>query len=210
MGVIKVQIYIKPYKNTKIYKKKKILLSDIAEIAPANLKDISLEDILILEIKEDKKQNYHISIIDIIKAICEKYPDVNIVNVGEKDIMIEYLPDDKKENPLITFLKVVSVCLILFAGGGIAIMTFHTDSALPDVLIKLNEIFTGTKTDRPYWIEIPYSIGIAVGIIVFFNHFSSKKITDDPTPIEVEMDSYADSIEKNCIINSFIEKKRGN
>jgi len=204
-----VQIYIKPYKNTKIYKKKKILLSDIAEIAPANLKDISLEDILILEIKEDKKQNYHISIIDIIKAICEKYPDVNIVNVGEKDIMIEYLPDDKKENPLITFLKVVSVCLILFAGGGIAIMTFHTDSALPDVLIKLNEIFTGTKTDRPYWIEIPYSIGIAVGIIVFFNHFSSKKITDDPTPIEVEMDSYADSIEK-CIINSFIEKKRGN
>jgi len=209
MGVIKVQIYIKPYKNTKIYKKKKILLSDIAEIAPANLKDISLEDILILEIKEDKKQNYHISIIDIIKAICEKYPDVNIVNVGEKDIMIEYLPDDKKENPLITFLKVVSVCLILFAGGGIAIMTFHTDSALPDVLIKLNEIFTGTKTDRPYWIEIPYSIGIAVGIIVFFNHFSSKKITDDPTPIEVEMDSYADSIEK-CIINSFIEKKRGN
>jgi len=209
MGVIKVQIYIKPYKNTKIYKKKKILLSDIAEIAPANLKDISLEDILILEIKEDKKQNYHISIIDIIKAICEKYPDVNIVNVGEKDIMIEYLPDDKKENPLITFLKVVSVCLILFAGGGIAIMTFHTDSALPDVLIKLNEIFTGTKTDRPYWIEIPYSIGIAVGIIVFFNHFSSKKITDDPTPIEVEMDSYADSIE-NCIINSFIEKKRGN
>jgi len=204
-----VQIYIKPYKNTKIYKKKKILLSDIAEIAPANLKDISLEDILILEIKEDKKQNYHISIIDIIKAICEKYPDVNIVNVGEKDIMIEYLPDDKKENPLITFLKVVSVCLILFAGGGIAIMTFHTDSALPDVLIKLNEIFTGTKTDRPYWIEIPYSIGIAVGIIVFFNHFSSKKITDDPTPIEVEMDSYADSIE-NCIINSFIEKKRGN
>lgn len=209
MGVIKVQIYIKPYKNTKIYKKKKILLSDIAEIAPANLKDISLEDFLILEIKEDKKQNYHISIIDIIKAICEKYPDVNIVNVGEKDIMIEYLPDDKKENPLITFLKVVSVCLILFAGGGIAIMTFHTDSALPDVLIKLNEIFTGTKTDRPYWIEIPYSIGIAVGIIVFFNHFSSKKITDDPTPIEVEMDSYADSIEK-CIINSFIEKKRGN
>lgn len=209
MGVIKVQIYIKPYKNTKIYKKKKILLSDIAEIAPANLKDISLEDILILEIKEDKKQNYHISIIDIIKAICEKYPDVNIVNVGEKDIMIEYLPDDKKENPLITFLKVVSVCLILFAGGGIAIMTFHTDSALPDVLIKLNEIFTGTKTDRPYWIEIPYSIGIAVGIIVFFNHFSSKKITDDPTPIEVEMDSYADSIE-NCIINLFIEKKRGN
>lgn len=56
MGVIKVQIYIKPYKNTKIYKKKKILLSDIAEIAPANLKDISLEDILILEIKEDKNK----------------------------------------------------------------------------------------------------------------------------------------------------------
>jgi stage V sporulation protein AA len=29
-----------------------------------------------------------------------------------------------------------------------------------------------------------------VGIIVFFNHFMGKKITDDPTPIEVEMALY--------------------
>jgi stage V sporulation protein AA len=201
-------VYIKPYKNTTIYKKKKIVLSDIAEITASNLQ-ASLEDVLIMEIKEDKKQNYHISIIDIINAIKEQYPDIDIVNVGEKDIMIEYIPNKTKENPVFTFLKVLSVCFVLFAGGGIAIMTFHTDSALPDVLIKLNEIFTGTKTDKPYWIEIPYSIGIAVGIIVFFNHFTSKKITDDPTPIEVEMDSYGDSIE-NCIINSLIEKKRGN
>ena len=43
---------------------------------------------------------------------------------------------------------------------------------------------------NPALINIPYSIGLAVGIIVFYNHFMGKKLTDDPTPIEVEMELY--------------------
>ena len=39
-------------------------------------------------------------------------------------------------------------------------------------------------------IAFSYSIGLAVGIIVFFNHFSKKKLTKDPTPIEIEMKKY--------------------
>lgn len=202
-------VYIKPYKKTTIYNKKKIIIKDIAEIAaPKNIGD-SIEKIQLLEIQENKKKNFMISIIDIIKAIHEKYPDVDVDNVGETYSIIEYSPNEHKESPILTFLKVLSVSCILFAGGGIAIMTFHTDAALPDVLRQLYEMFTGIETDKPYWIQVPYSIGIAVGIIVFFNHFSSKKITDDPTPIEVEMDSYEDSVE-DCIIDSIIEEKRRN
>ena len=35
--------------------------------------------------------------------------------------------------------------------------------------------------------EVSYSIGLAVGILVFYNHFGPKKLSKDPTPIEVEM-----------------------
>ena len=39
-------------------------------------------------------------------------------------------------------------------------------------------------------IEICYAIGMPVGIIIFYNHIGKKKITQDPTPIEVEMRKY--------------------
>lgn len=38
--------------------------------------------------------------------------------------------------------------------------------------------------------EVSYSIGLAVGIILFFNHIGGRRITKDPTPIEVEMRIY--------------------
>ena len=39
-------------------------------------------------------------------------------------------------------------------------------------------------------IEISYSIGLAVGILIFYNHFSNKKASKDPTPLQVEMIKY--------------------
>jgi stage V sporulation protein AA len=62
----------------------------------------------------------------------------------------------------------------------------------------------GEEKDNPLIIEIPYSIGLAAGIIVFFNHFLGHKITDDPTPIEVEMTEYDKEV-TDTILNS-IEK----
>ena len=38
--------------------------------------------------------------------------------------------------------------------------------------------------------EISYSMGLAIGIVVFFNHIGGRRITKDPTPIEVEMAIY--------------------
>jgi stage V sporulation protein AA len=50
-------------------------------------------------------------------------------------------------------------------------------------------------------LEIAYSAGLAAGILIFFNHFASWKMTVDPTPIEVEMRLYEENINKTLIIN---------
>ena len=42
-------------------------------------------------------------------------------------------------------------------------------------------------------------MGIAVGILVFYNHFGGKRITKDPTPMEVEMRQYEDDVNKTLI-----------
>ena len=47
-----------------------------------------------------------------------------------------------------------------------------------------------------------YTVGLALGIIVFFNHFAKIKINTDPTPLEVEMRLYEDNISKTLIQNA--------
>ena len=79
-------------------------------------------------------------------------------------------------------------------------MTFHTDAAVPDVFVQVNKIFTGEEVTRPVLLIASYSVGIAVGIIVFFNHFNKKKITDDPTPVEVEFASYQKQVDE-CMVD---------
>jgi stage V sporulation protein AA len=43
-------------------------------------------------------------------------------------------------------------------------------------------------------LEISYSIGLGIGIIVFFNHIRNKKLTKDLTPLEVEMKKYNEDL----------------
>ena len=47
--------------------------------------------------------------------------------------------------------------------------------------------------------ELSYSVGIVIGILVFFNHFGKKKLSVDPTPIEVEMRLYENDIQTTVI-----------
>ena len=58
---------------------------------------------------------------------------------------------------------------------------------------------TGTNSDGFTILEISYSIGLGLGIVVFFNHFARWKITTDPTPLEVEMRLYEENICKTLI-----------
>ena len=44
-----------------------------------------------------------------------------------------------------------------------------------------------------------YSVGIGLGVLVFFNHFAGKKLTADPTPLEVEMRSYEDQVDTTVL-----------
>ena len=48
-------------------------------------------------------------------------------------------------------------------------------------------------------LEVSYSIGIIIGILVFFNHFGKKRFTVDPTPLEVQMRLYENDIQTTLV-----------
>jgi stage V sporulation protein AA len=56
-------------------------------------------------------------------------------------------------------------------------------------------------------LEVSYSVGLAAGIIVFFNHIGGRKLTNDPTPIEVALRNYEEEVDKALIAQAGREGK---
>ncbi|MBE6011081.1 MAG: hypothetical protein E7234_00810, partial [Lachnospiraceae bacterium] len=164
-----MDIYVKPTKKALIKGKNTVKIKDIAEIIASESVKARIEELTIL-IKTESKPNYLLSIADIIRVILKEYPDSTIVNIGSKDILVEF-ETEKSENKIIKYLKIVFISTILFTGAATAIMSFHSDAQIPKVFQNYYEIFFGEYKEDPLIIEIPYSIGLALGIIVFFNHF---------------------------------------
>lgn len=202
-----MDIYIKTVKKVSIIKKQNVIISDIAEVyAPSTLKG-KVNSVKVMNIKDDKKKNYLLSSIDVVKAINKEFPECKINMLGEKDTIIQYEPKEIKHNQLWMYTKILFVIIILFAGATTAIMSFHTDAQIPEVLENYYYIFFGERVERPLIIEIPYSIGLAVGIIAFYNHFFKWHITEDPTPLEVEMTTYEQDVD-DCIVDNLSGEKR--
>ena len=187
-----MDIYIKPKKKVSISEQSQITVNDVADIvAPKEISSkVKKLKLLFVDTKNKAKQNFLISVTDIITLIQKEYPNSTINNVGETDTWVQYVPHKSIDRTWLKWTKIVMVAVILFIGSSTAIMSFHTDGQMPKIFERYYSIFFGYEKSNPAIISIPYSIGLALGIIVFYNHFMGKKITDDPTPIEVEMELY--------------------
>jgi len=201
-----MDVYVKPSTKIFVAQKRQVTIKDIAEVeAPDKLTPKILAS-RVMSIKADKKCNYVVSMIDIIKVIKKVCPNATINNVGETDVIVSYDPDMNRRSPIITGLLIFFVTLTLLMGSATAIMSFHTDAQIPKIFQNYYKLFFGKESDKPLIIDIPYSIGLASGIIIFFNHFMGKKVTQEPTPIEVEMSTYENDV-NDTILDQMTEEK---
>lgn len=185
-----MDIYIKPNEKITITARKIVYLKDVGEIWIPGQSTASLGNLVVYQVPEDTEKTYLISVIDIIKAITLKFPDATVNNVGEMDILLTYQKQYKQQNKVWLYSKIVFISLILFTGASTSIMSFHSDAQIPKIFQNYYYIFFGEYNDMPLILAIPYTIGLAIGIILFFNHFSKIYVTKDPTPIEIEMTTY--------------------
>lgn len=80
-------------------------------------------------------------------------------------------------------------------------MNFHEDVSMRDVHIALYEMITGERNEYPYLLQIPYSIGLGLGMIIFFNHVFKKRLNEEPSPLEVEMFNYQLDLDEYVAMN---------
>lgn len=146
----------------------------------------------------DREGQIVVSILKIIELITEKYPDIVIENIGEEDFIIEYSTNTKHEK-IKEVLSTLFICLVAFFGGGYAIMAYNTDVASKELFVYLSMLFLGNAKQGVLLLSIFYAIGLTLGIILFFNHIGNKKLTNDPTPLEIQMRLYEKDISTTII-----------
>lgn len=191
-------LYIKIDKNVEVHDKR-VMLGDIAQLVCTN-KDVEnkLRTMKVEGATDGKPGRHAMSMMEIIVQIQKEYPNLEVNNIGEYDFIVTY-PKEKKHGAWASWTKTVIVCLIAFFGAAFTIMTFNNDVDLPKLFGQVYEQVTGMKSDGFTILELMYSIGVGLGILIFFNHFAGKKLTHDPTPMEVEMRAYEDEVDTALI-----------
>lgn len=191
-------VYIKAERNTEL-QVDDAFLKDIASLycedkaILARVKAIKLHTF-----HENSEKRFYISMTEVVKLIKETVSGVEVESIGEPDMIIERVYVEKKKGA-VEVLKILLVSLVCFFGASFTIMAFHNDIGIVEVFAKYYELVMGDESSGFTILEISYSIGLAAGIVTFFNHIGGRRLTNDPTPIEVEMSIYEEDVEKALI-----------
>ena len=204
MAVGKGILYIKGEQSVEV-KKRDITLGDLITMECVEPNVIpKLKTIKVLKVPDEGQHRYVVSVLKIIEHIHKEFPNLEVQNMGVPDIIVTY-EEQKTHNSFLQICKVAFITLTTFFGAGFAIMTFNNDSATPQLFNKIYELVTGTSKTGFSILELSYSIGIVIGILIFFNHFGKRKFSVDPTPMEVEMRLYENDIQ-TTVISEFSRK----
>jgi len=135
------------------------------------------------------KQRVVISVMKLIQMITKECPEVLVQSVGETDVLIEKIGVAEYKGWR-QWGKVLLVCCISFFGTGFTIIAYNTEIEINEMFTKMYDVFGVESLQRINLLELSYSLGLAAGIIIFFNHIGGRRITKDPTPIEVSIKNY--------------------
>lgn len=205
-------LYLKIDRNI-LVQSYQVHLQDIAKMECTNtaiLRQLKQKKIYTFQEQDTKKQEKHriqvFSILHIIQQIHEDYPQLEVQNMGETDFLVE-CQAGITEHKWLDVLKTIVLCVVIFFGSAFTIMSFNNDVSVGEVFSKLYYQVMGMQSDGVTEIEICYAIGMPIGIMVFYNHIGRKKVTHDPTPIQVEMRKYEEDVDTAFVENASREGK---
>ncbi|MGN1203893.1 MAG: stage V sporulation protein AA [Lachnospiraceae bacterium] len=197
-GMAGTVCYVKLCQNIEVMEDT-VYLKDVGSIycADRTVSD-KVKKLKLCQFSEGQGSRCVISILKITEMIEEICPQVTVESVGETDVVAERVKTARLKKGK-EYLKIVLVCAISFFGTAFTIMAYHNDIGIADVFARIHRIVMGTEAEGVSVLEISYSIGLALGIILFFNHVGPRRITRDPTPIEVEMRKYEKDVNTTIV-----------
>lgn len=200
-------LYLKIDSNVLVHQKN-LIVKDIAQTACANSSvQNRIQTLKLSNLQISKPGRYVKSVLDVLEAIQKEYPSLKIENLGEADFIITY-EEEKGKSRLIGYLKTILVSVLSFFGAAFSIMTFNNDVDIRGLFADVYLLFTGQTSDGFTVLELAYSFGLGIGIILFFNHFAGKRIETDPTPMDVQMHTYEQDVNQTIMSNYGVRKQQ--
>jgi stage V sporulation protein AA len=201
-------IYLRLRRKVRLPRGKAIQLGDVAQLLAEPEWE---EELLRMELHRPDRSDGNLILIDMLAIIANikaRYPEAAIETFGEPHTLVELVSKRRSTN----WFAFAVVWLLLFFGSGLAIMNFHEDVSMPAVHRSIAFMFTGEFVEHPYWLQIPYSFGLGLGMVIFFNHVFKKKINEEPSPLDVEMFKYEESVHQYVVAEEYkrlAERRRG-
>ena len=190
-------IYIRMRNRVQVNPNDSLFLKDIAQIISNDEIHHKLGKVLVHRVSPKDNNIIIIDVMKVIKLITRVFPSVEVQAVGPTQTIIEVM---FKKKPVSVSLFLL-VWLLLFVGSALTIMNFHEDVSMQAVQQRIYRLITGQKVSKPLLFQIPYSFGLGLGMILFFNHVFKKKLNEEPSPLEVEMFNYQQSLDQYVIMH---------
>lgn len=182
-----------------------IRLGDIASIETDRRYLGKLRELVVWRIRPEDGNLLMIDMLQIVRLIREVDPNLTVETFGEPHVLLETVPGGRSKP---RYALLVAAWLLLFFGSGMAIMNFHADVDMPSVQRRIIELMTGSPERHAWLFEVPYSIGVGLGMLIFFNRIFRKRLNDEPNPLEVEMFMYQENVNHYVITEEYAKTRQ--
>lgn len=200
------EVYLKCERNTEV-KSPDVFLSDLGTIRCRDaVVSAKLKAIKVHHFTNEGVKRCVISTLKLVELMEKECQDISVQIVGEPDVLVEWV-NVRKHKGWQQWLRAVLVCLVSFFGTAFTIMAYHNDVGINEVFTLLYTMVMNREPQGLNTLEVSYSIGLAAGIILFFNHVGGRRMTKDPTPIEVSIRKYEEDVDKALIAQAGREGK---
>lgn len=205
-GFMSEILYIQTEKNVEVHSPQ-VCLGDVAKLACGDQKILDRNLVRrVMNIPDQAQGRYVVSAVDIVRAVAREEKNLDVTHIGEANVIVTY-KKPAKAGRWKEYIKTVFVCILSFFGAAFSIMTFNNDVDIQTLFPRLYFQLTGIVPEGWTLLEFCYSLGIGIGVIFFFNHFGHGKITRDPSPIEVQMRTYEEDVDKTLIADKNRKEK---
>ena len=133
---------------------------------------------------------YTLDAIAVAKALKKVFPQEDISLIGADVCYVHRIKARGKD--FLRPVRTAAALLILLLGSALGLTWFHADVNMPQAQADVYAAITGAPPDDVHLITIPYCVGVALGVCVFY----AIPFPHQTTPLEVKLTEYQEDMEK--------------
>ena len=175
----KETLYLKLERNVEL-QKEDVELKDLGKMYCRDQNLLNrVKTIKVFKMKPEDAGRKVVSVMRLVEMLQTRFDNLEVENIGESEVVVELVKTNRYKGA-VQVAKICFVSCICFFGAAFTIMAFHNDVGIIKTFERIYEMVTGQLSDGVTVLEISYSIGLALGIIVFLITWAAEGLRRIP------------------------------